>query len=345
MITIDGSKKSGSGTILRYAVSLATLLKEPITIYNIRAKRLKSGLRPQHLAAVRACAQMCGGTVEGAELGSRKIVFTPGDRIRGGYYRFDIGTAGSTTMLLLTVLPLAIKADRPCEIEVVGGCFQDFAPSAPHMHNVLFRVLSKMGIRARLDVLRWGYVPKGGGIVRCYVEPAGRIEPLDIPRQGDKRDFEFRGIAVASHLERKRVAERMRTACQFALGNRGYRAKIVEVNDKTALQPGAGLCVWAENENCVLGMDRAGAIGRMAEKIGAYVAKNLLRDIDTGATVDRFTADQLVLYCALADGESAYKVPRVTEHLDANLWLVKELLGAEYTISKKRVVRIGGHAV
>ncbi|MFH0768537.1 MAG: RNA 3'-terminal phosphate cyclase, partial [Chloroflexota bacterium] len=138
MLYIDGSAKSGSGTILRYAVALASLLGEELHINNIRAKRDKPGLRPQHLASVKACAQMCSAQVEGAAVNSKEIFYKPGERIKGGYYQWEIGTAGSTTLLAMTLLPLALFADGETVLRISGGLFQDFAPSAHHMQHVLF---------------------------------------------------------------------------------------------------------------------------------------------------------------------------------------------------------------
>src|SRR5512135_3131329 len=138
MIEIDGSMYSGSGTVLRYAVALAALMGEPLRIARIRARREKPGLRPQHLQAARACAAFCGGQLTGDEVGSREIAFQPGRTLKGGAFRFDIGTAGSATMLAFTLVPLALFARKPSSFSLTGGLFQDFAPSAFFLRDVLF---------------------------------------------------------------------------------------------------------------------------------------------------------------------------------------------------------------
>jgi len=340
MITIDGSQKSGSGTILRYAVSLSTLLGEPLRIYNIRAKRKKPGLRPQHLRSVMACAKLCDGEVGNAKVGASEIKYYPKSKIKGGYYDFDIGTAGSTTMLTLTLLPVALFASKEVNFSVTGGVVQDFAPSVFHMQQVLFPTLKKMGIQASLFVEKMGYVPKGQGRIKVRVLPIkSKIRPIVMLEQGIIQNIE--GIAVSSHLERQRVSERMRKACCDILTARGYEVKIKEVNDYTSVQPGAALAVWAQNENCILGMDRAGKIGRRAESIGAFVARNLLADISAESTVDRFLADQLILYGGLACGETKYKIPIITPHIETNLWLVEEILGAK-TKLEDNIISIKG---
>jgi len=325
MIYIDGSAKSGSGTIVRYAVALSSLLGEELQINNIRAKRDKPGLRPQHLASVTACAQMCGARVEGAVVDSKEIFYRPGGKIRGGQYQWDIGTAGSTTLLTMTLLPLALFADEESVLRISGGLFQDFAPSAHHMQHVLLPTLAKMGIRAELEVIRPGYVPKGGGTIQVKVKPvASGIKPLRLLKQGKVK--EMTGLALSSHLMEQRVSQRMAEECRKALAEEGYRARIETLWDETALQAGASLALWAETDSdCLLGSDQAGRRGRSSEKIGRYVARNLLEDLKTGATVDRYLADQLIIYAALAEGTTEYIIPHATEHVDTNLWLAEKL--------------------
>ncbi len=325
MIHIDGSAKSGSGTIVRYAVALSSLLGETLEINNIRAKRDKPGLRPQHLAAVKACAEMCAARVEGAAVDSRELIYKPGGRIKGGNYHWEIGTAGSSTLLVMTLLPIALFADRETLLRVSGGLFQDFAPSAHHMQHVLFPTLAKMGIEADLEIVRPGYVPTGDGIIEVQIKPVSRsIKPLPSLQQGEIE--RIAGIALSSHLKEQRVSQRMAEACQKMLAGKGYHARIETLWDETALQAGANLAIWAEtNTGCRLGADRAGRRGRSSEDIGRYVARSLLEDLVTGATVDRYFADQLIIYAALAGGATEYVIPRFTEHIDSNLWLVEKM--------------------
>jgi len=324
MIHIDGSEKSGSGTVVRLAVALSALVGEELHITNIRAKRDKPGLRPQHLASVKACARMCDAEVRGAEVNSAEILFKPGERIEGGHYEWDIGTAGSVTMLLMSVLPMACFADRETSIQVTGGLFQDFAPSAHHMQNVLFPTLEKMGVRARIEIVRPGYVPKGGGIVRVGIEPVdGVLQPLMLLEPGEVRSI--RGIALSSHLRNQRVSERMAEECRAVLAAKGFRPRIQSVWDERALQEGASLAIWAETDSgCLLGADQAGKRGRRSEEIGRSVAGMIAEDLESGATVDRFLADQVILYAALAEGPSQYIVPEVTDHVETNLWLIEK---------------------
>jgi len=322
MIHIDGSQRSGSGTIVRYAINLCSLLGEELHITNIRAKRDKPGLRPQHLASVRACARMCDAQVIGAEVKSGELIYRPGSRIRGGHYEWDIGTAGSTTMLLMSLLPLACFADKETTLRLTGGLFQDFAPSAHHMQHVLFPTLAKMGVQAEMEIVRPGYVPKGGGIIQANIKPLRGMKPLTLLSQG--RVKEIRGLSLSSHLRKQRVSERMAGECHKLLAKAGYQSFIETLWDETSSQEGANLTVWAESDSgCLLGADRSGKRGRSSEQIGGYVARTLLEDLAAGAAVDRYLADQLIIYAALAGGTTEYQIPRLTDHVDTNLWLAE----------------------
>jgi RNA 3'-terminal phosphate cyclase (ATP) len=337
MIHIDGAQKSGSGTIVRFAVGLATLLGEELHLTNIRAKRENTGLRPQHLKSIQALKQICQGTIDGGKIGSMEIRFKPGGEVKSGDYEWDIGTAGSTTLLAMTLLPAACFASRTMSFKICGGLFQDFAPSAYHMQYVFFPVLEKMGIMARLSIIRPGYVPSGGGVIQVEIEPVtGKLEPIRLSCQGEVTGIE--GFSLSSHLKQRRVSERMVEKCAQLLKANGYEAQIEIVNDTTALQRGAALTIYAKTgSGCIIGADRAGKPGLTSEDIGKYVAKSLIDDLATGATVDRYLADQLILYTALADGVSQYRIPMLTEHVETNLWLVESILGAKTEVNKNLV--------
>lgn len=340
MIEIDGSQKSGSGTIVRDAVSFSVLIGQGIYLKNIRAKRDKPGLRPQHLKGVEACSQICQGELEGAEVGSREIMFRPGETVKGGSFNWDIGTAGSTTMLASAILPLAIFAQGPSVHRIVGGLFQDFAPSAYHLKYVLFPILRTMGIDVDLEIIQPGYVPQGRGIIEIKVRPQKeKIKPLTALKQGEVT--EIKGIALSSLLKERKVSERMAKECQKELKANGYTSEIEIAYDtddnpvyqKASIQAGASLAIWAiTNTGCLIGSDMAGEPRRSAEFIGRQVAKNLIEDLKTGATVDRYLSDQLIPFCALAEGISEYLIPRMTEHVEARLWLVEKMLKAKTKI-------------
>jgi RNA 3'-terminal phosphate cyclase (ATP) len=289
---------------------------------------------------VRAIGELCQGSLEGARVGARELLFHPGRIPRGGSFQWDIGTAGSTTMLALALLPIAAFAEQPCTFRLTGGLFQDFAPSAFHLQNALLPLLERMGIKAALRILRPGYVPTGGGTIELEVEPVrGKLNPLVLLERRD--GMRYWGIALSSHLKGRRVSQRMADACLKALGRRGLQADIRILYDDTAPQPGAALALFAEGQGAILGADQAGALHRSAESIGEFVARSLLEDLDSGATVDRHLADQLIIFAALAEGTSEFLIPRLTEHIQTNIWLVETILGAQAQLDGQ-VLRVRG---
>jgi len=335
VIEIDGSAYSGSGTIVRYAAALATLACKPIRVTNIRARRPNPGLRPQHLSVVRACCELSGGKLQGDTVGSRDILFWPGERVEGGRFKWDIGTGGSATMMAFSLIPLGLCARMPLEMEITGGLFQDNAPSALHMEKVLIPCLRKMGASVELEILRPGYVPKGGGRIRVVVHPLdGPLRPLVLGSQGSVE--KIRGVALASHLRQRKVTHRIAQRCEELLEAKGIRPDFQLWDDDAAIQPGASVLLWAETTTgCLLGADRAGRPGRSSEEMAEYVVRTLVEDLESGATVDRYLADQLVLFAALARGKSSYLIPRMTDHLETNLWLVKMILGSSWRLEGK----------
>ncbi len=343
MIIVDGSKKSGSGTILRYAVAIGALLQQQVKVFNVRAQRNNPGLRPQHLAAIRAVAELTDGSIEGGEVGSSEFVFTPGKKVNGGSYTWDIGTAGSTTMLVMTVLPAALIIRDKLQCRITGGLFQDFAPSFFHMQQVLGPILWKMGVTMRVNMIRPGYVPAGNGILEIEIDPVRKpLQPLTLTDQGDIESVE--GTAISSHLQDREVSKRMAEVCRKVLSKKGYKVNLREEYENSALQPGAMLAVFARTSTgCILGADRAGAPGRRSEAIGRFVAHSLIEDIESGATVDRYLADQIILYAALANGITEFQIPFMTGHVETNLWLVEDLLGSKVEVENNfiRVTGIG----
>ena len=346
MLEIDGSQYSGSGTIVRQAVVFAAQIGKAVRIVNVRVRRPKPGLRHQHVQAVEAIRQLVGGMTEGVVPGSMEFVFRPDKPRINQHYTWDIGSAGSTTALALAVLPVLAFAPSPVSVELRGGLFQDFAPSFYHLEHVLLPFLRRMGMNVTARMERPGYVPTGGGIVHLEVTPVRKtLQPLVLGEPGGVETVW--GIALSSRLQSQSVSDRMANAVKIALAAAGHDAQIRVLYDDTALQPGAGLAAFADlSGGSRLGSDRAGAPGRRSEAIGKYVARQLLEDLKTKATLDRHASDQIIPFAALALGESKFRVPRVSEHIQSNAWLAKEFLGAEVKIEDNELVvqGVGFHA-
>lgn len=334
MLEIDGSQKSGSGTILRLSVALASIVNQPLHIFNIREKRPQPGLRPQHLEAVLTAAKLCNADVRGATLGSRELWFTPNE-IKGGEIHAEIGTAGSIPMLLLTVLPLCAFAEKPVCLHVTkGGTDVRNSPTINYLKHVLLPMLKRMGLEASLTIEKYGYYPKGMGEITLTVQPSKRLNPIRIEEFG--KVAEMRGLSVCTFLADRKVAERQAKTANELLKTRGYEATIQVVNDMSnPLQKGSSLVLWAKTATgALLGGDAIGELGKPSEVVGREAAENLLREVESLATVDVHLADMLVPYVALVQGESVYLSRVITEHLDTNIWFVQEILGVKFTVTK-----------
>jgi RNA 3'-terminal phosphate cyclase (ATP) len=338
VLEIDGSRYSGSGAIVRQAVAFAALTGKPIRISNIRARRPKPGLRRQHAQVIESIRQLVGGDSDGVAPGSQEIVFRPGDPQQQERYVWDIGTAGSTTALALAVLPVLAFSPVAVSAELRGGLFQDFAPSFYHLEQVMLPLLRLMGIDARVRMERPGYAPAGGGILQVDAVPMRRaLHRLNIEHPG--RVERVWGIALSSHLKEQSVSERMADAAKRTLSAAGYTAEIRMLYDDDAAQPGAALAAFADLScGSRIGADRAGARGRPSEAIGSHVARKLLEDVASGATIDRHASDQIIAFAALAAGESRFRIPAVSEHVESSAWLCRELLGAEVSVRGSELV-------
>jgi RNA 3'-phosphate cyclase len=332
MIEIDGSRYSGSGTLVRQAVVFSALTGQAVRVTNARERRTKPGLRTQHVRVVEAIRDLVNATVEGAVRGSREIIFRPGLLARHGQYHWDMGSAGSTINLALSVLPVLAFCQAPTRVELRGGLFQDFAPSFYHLRHVVVPLLTRMGLHAEVSMKRPGYVPRGEGVVELSVAPVRTTLQSTIIDCAGPPDRLW-GIALSSHLEQRRVSQRMADAAQEVLVAAGHSASIEIINDASAVQAGAGLALFADVQGGArLGADGAGAPGRPAEAIGRHVAHQLLDDLRSSAALDRYAADQVIPFAALADGESRFRIPEETEHISSNAWLAALFLGVECKI-------------
>ncbi|HIE13696.1 TPA: RNA 3'-terminal phosphate cyclase [Candidatus Bathyarchaeota archaeon] len=334
MIKIDGSQKSGSGTILRISVALSGILGEPLYIYNIRKRRSKPGLRPQHLEAVLTAARLCRAEVEGATLGSQELWFEPRD-IEGGEVEAEIGTAGSIPMLIMTVLPLCIFAKRKVRLHISkGGTDVSHAPTINYMRHIFLPVLKRMGVNASINIKKYGYYPKGMGEVYLEVHPQKRLKPLILEKFGYVESVS--GISVCTFLADRKVAERQAKAASMHLRSRGYNPQIKIVNDfSNPIQKGSSIVLWSETDKgVILGSDAIGEIRKPSEVVGKEAAEDLIIELESKVTVDSHLADMLIPYIALAEESSAYITREMTEHLETNIWLAKKILGVDICAEK-----------
>ena len=322
----------GGGQLLRMAVTYSAVMGIPIRVRRIRGGRSPPGLKAQHLTAVKAVAEICRGDVKGLRIGSTEIEFKPGSA-RGGFYSFDIGTAGSISLLLQCVAPVAAFADSTVELRVRGGTAVKWAPPTMTMREVVWRALRAMGFRGELRILREGFYPKGGGIVDALIEPVFRLTPLKVENPG--RVELIRGVSVCGRLP-SHVAGRQAKSALQALREAGFEAEIewrILSGREQPLSPGSYITLWAEAENpCYLGADALGERGKKAERVGLEAAESLMEQLRTGMAVDLHTADNLILWCSLAEGESTFTTSRLTLHTATAMELARIITGVEFRV-------------
>lgn len=321
MIAIDGSRGEGGGQILRTALSLSCLFREPFRILNVRKGRPKPGLMPQHLAAVEAARRISAGQVSGDRPGSTELVFSPG-AVAGGGIVLDIGTAGSTVLVLQTIVPALLFASGESEVVISGGTHVPFSPSYHYAAGVFAPALRKLGLDIRLSIESYGFYPRGGGRIRAHLLPAKAIAPLRAVERG--KLLAVRGESGVGNLPLA-IADRQKEAAlakvRPAIRGSGIQADVRVASVQT---PGQGTFIFlaAESEGTVAGFCALGARGKRAEKVGEEAADAFLDHDATGAAIDPHLADQVVPYLAMSFGESVFTTSRVTQHLLTNLWAV-----------------------
>ncbi|MBX6312798.1 MAG: RNA 3'-terminal phosphate cyclase [Isosphaeraceae bacterium] len=330
MVTLDGSHGEGGGQILRTGLTLALLTGRPFQMIKIRAHRDRPGLRPQHLTAVQAAARLGEAEVEGAAVGSSTLVFRPRPYTPRDL-EIDIGTAGATALVLQTLhLPLALRADQPVRLTLVGGTFNTKAPSFPFLEATWRHYLALMGMPISLAMPSAGFYPRGGGRLEAWIEPA-TPRPLTLLDRGPLRGL--RGVSMTAHLHRHDVAGRMLARAERRLAERGLAAEIRQA-ELSAPSPGAAISLTAEHAHCSATFVGLGARGKPAEVVADEAVDELLAYLDAAGAVDPHSADQILLPLALAEGRSAYTVAEVTEHLRTNAATIRAFLDRDIRIEE-----------
>lgn len=319
---IDGNLGEGGGQILRTSLALAVLLRQPVKIDNIRAGRPQPGLKPQHLAGVLAMARIGAAEVHGAHKHSTELVFIP-RTIRGGSYRFEISTAGAASMLFGAVLPPLLFAPHPSEVVITGGTHVPFSPSFHYLEKVFLPGLQKLGGEATLELERWGFYPRGGGVIRGRITPCRGLQSLRLRERGRLKRLLLAACSsdvLPGHIVRREIAHlEMRLA--------RYRDRIrSETLACRAACPGNFVFLQAVYQHGAAGFSGLGRRGLPAEEVAEEAYSSFAAFERTAATVDSHLADQLILYAALAHGDSCFVTEKVTDHLLTNIEIIRKFI-------------------
>jgi RNA 3'-phosphate cyclase len=329
MIEIDGSFGEGGGQILRTALALSVIFKRPLTLHHIRAKRKNPGLGHQHLMAVNALAKISGAKVEGNSIGSQKLIFIPGE-VCSGDYRFQIGTAGSVTLLLQALLLPLCLSQMGFRLILEGGTHVPWSPPYHYMSEVLFPTLHLMGISVNGRIDQWGWYPKGGGVVQVQIEPHPSLRPISLLERGSLKGI--RGFSAASLLP-KHVAERQREeALRRIEKEMKMTAEITILPDPPSKGPGSFLFLVMESEGALAGFSSLGRRGKRAEEVAGEAVSALKDYLEAEGCVDPHLADQLIPFMVMAKGNSAFTTTRITEHLLTNLWVIQHFKNVQISV-------------
>ncbi len=313
MIKIDGSFGEGGGQILRTALALSAIEKKPFEMFNIRAGRKKPGLAAQHLQCVEALAQICDAEVSGARVGSLSLRFYPGE-IKNGNYCFEIGTAGSVSLVLQTIfLPLSL-IEGSSSVIIRGGTHVPFSPCFHYLKDQWLFYLKKIGFDARLEMVRAGFYPKGGGEINIFIRHVEKVYPLVLIERG--RLLKVRGVSAVGNLD-LRIAERQKKQAMKRMSTINTSPEI-EVINMPSFARGTMLLIICEYENSQCCYFSLGAIGKRAEKVADEVCDGLDYFLETKGVIDEHLSDQIILPLSLTTDTSRFTTPKITPHLLTN---------------------------
>ncbi len=332
MILIDGA--IGGGQIIRSSLSLSALTQKPFKIINIRKIRSNPGLQNQHLTAVNAMAKICNAEVKGNKLNSTELEFIP-NKIIPGNYKFDIGTAGSSTLVLQTLLPpLVFDTNEESKLEIIGGTANPLAPPALDIKEVFLWHLENLGIRVDLHIEQEGFYPKGGGKIKAVISPCKELKEIKLQEPDHGQHYEeTKVIAVCSkELKEKEVGKRMISGFKINFPIKS-ELKTEELYVDT-LSLGCYLHANYNYNGCKLGMTILGEKSKKSEDIGKECALKLLEEMKSGENVDSFTADQLLIYMAIK-GSGKLRVSKITNHLTTNIETIEKFLDVKFEIKEK----------
>jgi RNA 3'-terminal phosphate cyclase (ATP) len=332
-ITIDGSFGEGGGQIVRSSILLSVVTGRPLSIHNIRAGRRPTGLKRQHVTAVTAAAKICGASVRGATVGSARLDFEPG-RVESGAYEFAIQTAGSTTLVLQTVLPALLTANGPSSVTLSGGTHNMWAPPFDFLDRVYLPLIHRMGpeVRARLD--RPGFYPAGGGRFQVGIQPVEQLQGFDLLHRGAVVHRRVR--AIVARLPRH-IAEREIDTALRQLGWPQSAGTLEEIAD--AQGPGNLVMIEVDCEHAKAMFTGFGQRGVKAEKVAAGAAHEARRYLAADVPVDEHLADQILLPLGLAarfgSGGGTYRTLALSAHATTHAEILRRFLDIEIAVDEQ----------
>lgn len=333
MIEIDGSM--GGGQLLRTAVGLSALTKQPMRITNIRTarKECKPGLRPQHLMGVKVLEEFCNAEIRGDKVGSLEVEFFPKD-LRVTSKEMDIGTAGNIGLLLQTLTPLLVFTKKHVTLQITGGTETRWAPTILYIQYITYQNLNRIGTNLEIEIVKHGYYPKGGGLVIVESKPINKLKPLVCSGRGQIKSIHIHSVCgnLPSHIAERQGKSALRTI-RYHFPN--VKTSLAYKNVKSACA-GTSVTCYAVCDNSVLGGSSLGKIGVRAETVGERAAEELVQSLKSNACFDKYMADQILPFLALSEGESHVTVERITDHCLTNIKVIEKFLPVKFNVKGKK---------
>ncbi|MBL7155997.1 MAG: RNA 3'-terminal phosphate cyclase [Candidatus Pacebacteria bacterium] len=323
LIKIDGSKYEGGGQILRTTIALSAATKKPCHVFNIRKNRPKPGLSNQHVLGLKTMANLYNADLKTNFLGSQEIWFHPKEIVSKNI-SINIPTAASITLILQGLILTGLRAQFPIEISFNGGATDTFfSPTIDHFEFVFLEILKKMGVKIDVDIHKRGFYPEGAAKVQVKIYPYSLKKLFLTKREKLKKITIISGASES--LKKQKTAERQISGAKQVLGklNFSLEEKFEYYSSQSA---GSQINIIAELENTVFGTDNLGKLGKSSEQVGIEVAKKFLQEIRSNACLDKYTADQILPFMALANKKSQITTSEITSHCQTNIWVIEQFL-------------------
>ena len=338
-VFVDGSAGEGGGQILRTSLSLACITGRNLHIENIRAARRKPGLAKQHLSCVRAACEISGGQCTGAAIGSQVLDFQPGT-IHGGNFAFDIGSAGSATLVIQTILPTLFLADKPSTVIVTGGTHNPWAPPFDFLAETFLPAIATAGFDVDCKLIKHGFFPAGGGKITLNIQPRQQKQSQQIDFCQPAENIQIHARIYTAKLPAYIAERQKKLLLQSKL--KFQNIEHIEVTDSN----GPGNCIMIRLVASLGGSLKAegfgdggprttvfsafGQRGKPSEEVVGEVVSLAEDFLPSGAAVDRFSADQLLIYMAISKSGSC-TTNDLTTHLTTNIETIKKILPVDFT--------------
>ncbi|QUC64672.1 RNA 3'-phosphate cyclase [Nitrosopumilus sp. K4] len=320
-LKIDGNFGEGGGQIVRTAVTLSCITKTPIILENIRKNRKDPGLKHQHLTAIKILQKICNATIEGAKIGSTNLKFAPKD-VKDAILREDVRTAGSIPLILQVLIPISAINQRKLELSIKGGTDVAWSPTIDYTNNVLREAYERLGINFSIELVKRGYYPKGGGEINLKVFPS-TIKPISLT---NKKTRKLKIFCSYSKLPEQLIKEKIEKI-RSNLIEKNFDVKVV-IKNQNAIDSGSTLLIASVDEESIMGIDS------IFDKRTNEFRMDLKKITENELGVDENLADMLVVPASLAEGMTIFRVPKISTHLETNLYVTSKITGCKYGVGK-----------